>query len=57
MLDLEQLQILAQLVDNMEIVTEKVEKAFSANNGEQFAKAKKEMVGFQTKINELVDEK
>ena len=54
MLDLEQLQILAQLVDNMEIITENIEKSFEENNGEEFTKAKKELLDSQTKINEII---
>ena len=51
MLDLEQLQIFAQLVDNMEIITEKIEKAFEKNNSEEFTKAKKELLVFQKEID------
>ena len=40
MLDLQQLQILAQLVDNMEVLTERLEKSYSKKNAEEFNKIK-----------------
>lgn len=54
MLDLDQLQILAQLVDNIEIISEKVEKSFDENNSEEFTKSKNELLKVQKKITELV---
>jgi len=39
--DLEQLQILAQLVDNMELASGKIEKAYENNDSEDFNKFKK----------------
>ena len=54
MLDLEQLQILAQLVDNIGIIIEKIEKSFEENNGEEFVKSKKELLNSQKKINEII---
>ena len=57
MLDLDQLQILGQLTDNLDIMINKLEKSFEANNGEEFAKSKKEILGVQNKINSLINEK
>ena len=54
MLDLEQLQILGQLIDNMEVLTEKVEKSFESKDGEEFAKSKKEILNIQQNITEMV---
>ena len=55
MLDLQQLQILAQLVDNMEIVSGRLEKAYGDNDGESFKKSKKEILDIQKKIFEISD--
>ena len=54
MLDLEQLQILAQLADNMEVLSEKMEKAYNDNDGEAFNKSKKELLDIQGKISSMV---
>ena len=53
MLDLEQLQILAQLADNMDTVYTKLEKAYANNDGEDFKKSKKELLDNQAKISEI----
>jgi hypothetical protein len=55
MLDLGQLQILGQLVDNIEIVESKLEKAFEANNGEDFVSSKKEILKIQKKIKKMIN--
>jgi len=57
MLDLEQLQILAQLVDNIEISTNKLEKAYQDNDSEDFQKSRKAILDFQQKISALLEEK
>lgn len=54
MIDLEQLQILAQLVDNMEILANKLERAYNDNNGENFNSSKKELLDSQNKISRLI---
>jgi hypothetical protein len=53
MIDLEQLQILAQLIDNMEIATNKLEEAYNTNNAEKFNAAKKEVLDIQKKIGDM----
>jgi hypothetical protein len=50
MTDLEHLQILAQLIDNMERVSNKLEDAYNKNNAENFEAAKKEILDIQKKI-------
>lgn len=50
MIDLQQLKILAQLVDNMDIITSVLEDAYNRNNAEDFNKAKKELLDIQNKI-------
>jgi hypothetical protein len=54
MIDLQELQILAQLVDNMEIIIGKIEKAYASNNTEEFNKSKKEMLDMQKKISKMI---
>ena len=53
MIDLQQLKILAQLVDNMEVITSVLEDAYNRNNAEDFNKAKKELLYIQTKISKI----
>lgn len=57
MLDLEQLQFLAQIVDDMEITISKLEKAYEDNDGEKFQKSKKTMLDFQQKISGIISER
>lgn len=57
MLDLDQIQIIAQLADNMEIISSKIEKAFESNDGEEFAQSKKELIESQKKINSILNPK
>ncbi len=51
MLDLEQLQILAQLTDNVDVAIAKLEKAYSQKDAEVFAGSKKEIIDIQKKIS------
>ncbi len=55
MVDLGQLQILAQLVDSMEIAIDRLEKAYQNNNSENFQKSKKTISDFQQKILEIIE--
>lgn len=50
MIDLENLQILAQLIDNMETATNHLEEAYGKSNAEKFNLAKKEILDIQKKI-------
>ena len=54
MVDLQQLQILAQLLDNMDTASEKLEKTYGENNAEDFNSSKKEIMGIQNKISEIL---
>ncbi len=54
MIDLQELQILAQLADNIEIISGKLEKAYASNNTEEFNKSKKEILEIQKKISNLI---
>lgn len=56
MVNLEQLQILAQLADSMEIAIDKLEKAYNDKDLEDFQKSKGAISDFQQKILEIIDE-
>ena len=56
MLDLDQLQILGQLVDNIEIISERLEKSFRTNDGAEFTKSKDEILNVQKKIAFIISE-
>ena len=55
MLNLEQLQFLAQIVDSMEVAVGKLEKSYDENDSEKFQKSKKTILEFQTKISEILE--
>jgi hypothetical protein len=54
LLDLQELQVIAQLVDNMNILSDKLEKAYSSNDAESFNNAKQEILKIQGKINQII---
>ena len=54
MIDLPQLQLLAQLLDNMDIITKQLEKSYNDNDAEMFKKIKKEMLDIQDKISRII---
>ena len=54
MVNLQQLQFLAQLVDNIEKSTVILEKAYKDNDGEDFQKSKKYILEIQGKIAEVL---
>ncbi|MEK6859198.1 MAG: hypothetical protein AABX54_00130 [Nanoarchaeota archaeon] len=51
MLDIQQLQILVQLIENMEISADRLEKSYGSNDAETFRKAKDEIFDIQNKIS------
>ncbi len=53
MLDLEQLQKIAEFVDKMELSTEELDKAYADNDAEEFNKIKKEILDVQAKISAM----
>lgn len=57
MLGLDRLQFLAQIVDDMEIAIEKLEKSYEDNDSEKFKKSKETVLEFQQKISEIISEK
>jgi len=54
MIDLQELHIIAQLVDNIEITIGKLEKAYASKNAEDFNKSKAEIIDTQRKISGLI---
>ena len=54
MIDLEHLQLLAQLVDSMEISIDKLEQAYQNNDGVEFKASKQAIASFQQKIAEVL---
>lgn len=56
MLDLQQTQTLAQLIDNIGISIEKLEKSYKNNDLEDFQDSKKEIIETQTKISKVLEE-
>ena len=53
MLDLDQLQLLAQLIDNVGVGLEKLEEAYDENNAEDFTTFKREILNIQKKITDI----
>jgi hypothetical protein len=51
---LEELQILAQLIDNIGISIEKLEKAYGKKDAESFNKSKEAILDFKNKISEIL---
>ena len=54
MLDLEELQTVAQLIDNAKIILKKLEKAYSENESEAFNEAKKEILKINKNISGVI---
>jgi hypothetical protein len=54
MIDLQQLEILAQLLDNIDILSAKLERAYNDNNAENFDRAKTEILDTQNKITSMI---
>ena len=53
-MELEKLQILAQLVDNTEILIDRLKKSYDKNDGEEFTKSKNAILDFQKKIDQVL---
>lgn len=51
MLDLQQLQILLQLIENIEISADRLERAYGNNDAEVFRRSKDEIFDIQNKIS------
>jgi hypothetical protein len=55
MIDLIDLQTVAQLFDNMELVAKKMEEAFNQKDAEKFNLAKKEVLEMQKNIEGVLE--
>ena len=54
-MNLQELQILAQLADNLDISSQKLEASHQANNLEEFKKAKLEINAIQQRISQILE--
>ncbi len=57
MIDLQQLKILAQLMDNMDIATVRLERAYNDNDAENFNSSRTEIIDIQNKISSIATNK
>jgi len=55
MLDTLQIQTIAQLIDNIEISSEQLEKSFRKKDAEDFKNSKQEMLRFKNEISKILD--
>jgi hypothetical protein len=53
MIDLKQLQVLASLIDTLEIELKKLETCYGKNDSEGFNRSKKEILDIQNKISKM----
>jgi len=53
MVDLQQLEITAQLLDNLSIAVREMEKFYNENNNESFIKSKNEILEIQNRISKI----
>lgn len=54
MIDLQQLKIFVQLLDNMDVLAAKLERAYNGNDAENFNMAKTEILDIQNKISSMI---
>lgn len=52
--DLQELQIIAQLIDNIEVVVDKLENSYNNKDALSFESSKQEIFKFQKKILEMI---
>ncbi len=57
MIDLQQLKILAQLMENMDISVVRLERAYNDNDAENFKSSKTEITDIQNKISSMIANK
>ena len=51
---IEELQILAQLIDSIDSGVERIEHSYGKNDVEEFSKAKEIILNFNKKISEII---
>ena len=54
MIKLEQLQLLAQLIDSMEIAVNRLDKSYEDKDNENFRNSKNAIIDFQQKISRMI---
>lgn len=54
MMDLIQLQLLAQLIDNVDLAADKLEKSYEKKDSEKFYNAKRNILEFQKEISNQI---
>jgi len=54
MVDLQKLQILTQLIDNLHISSDKLEKSYNINDTAEFNKVRMEILEIQKKISAIL---
>jgi len=52
--DVQELQVIAQLIDNMVIITDKLEKAYDDKDGVNFKQSKEEILKSQKQIENML---
>ena len=52
--DVQELQVIAQLIDNMVIITDKLEKAYDDKDSVNFEQSKEEILKFQKQIENML---
>ena len=55
MVDVQDLSVMGQLIDNMIILSGKLEEFYSKNDQVNFMKTKKEIIDIQNKISEMTE--
>jgi hypothetical protein len=54
MLELQEIQTIAQLVDNLDLAVDKLDNSYSEKEASLFNQTKQEMINFQKKISNLL---
>lgn len=54
-MDLQELHLVAQLLDNLEILVNKMENCYNSNDSENFLYLKKEALETQNKVSRIVE--
>ena len=52
--DVQELQVIAQLIDNIVIITDKLEKAYDDKDSINFKQSKEEILKFQKQIENML---
>ena len=55
MVETADLELVSQLIDNMIVLSGKLDECYNKNDTEEFARVKKEILDIQKKIERLID--